>query len=53
MTIKNCKIPHLKSIDLNHIQVTMLTCCNMQVKLHYAGYPHWWLCCNKRNLQWE
>jgi len=27
-TIKNCKVPHLNSTDLNHIQVTTLTCCN-------------------------
>jgi len=54
--IKNCKVPHLKSTDLNRIQVTTLTCCNIQVTQHYctnAGYCHRWLCCNKRNLQWE
>ena len=31
-TIKNCKVPHSKSTDLNRIQVTTITCCNMQVK---------------------
>ena len=34
-TIKNCQVPHLKSTDLNWIQVTTLTCCNIQVKQHY------------------
>ena len=37
-TIKNCKVPRLKSTNLNRIQVTTLTCCNIQVKQHYAGY---------------
>jgi len=31
-TIKNSKVPHLKSTDLNRIQVTTLSCCNIQVK---------------------
>ena len=34
-TIKNYKVPHFKSIDLNRIQVTTLTCCNIQVKQRY------------------
>jgi len=34
-TIKNCKVP-LNSIDLNRIQVTTLTCCNIRVKQHYC-----------------
>jgi len=34
-TIKNCKVPHSKSTDLNRIQVTTLTCCNIQVKNYY------------------
>jgi len=34
-TIKNCKVPHSKSTGLNRIQVTTLTCCNIQVKQHY------------------
>ena len=34
-TIKNCKVPHLKSTDVNRIEVTMLTCWNIQVKQHY------------------
>ena len=25
-------VSHLKSTDLNHIEVTTLTCCNIQVK---------------------
>jgi len=29
------KVPHSKSADLNRIQVTTLTCCNLQVKQHY------------------
>ena len=36
MTVKNCKVPHLKSTDLNRIRVTTLTCCNIQVKQHYC-----------------
>jgi len=35
-TIKNSKVPHLMSTDLNRIQVTTLTCCNIQVKQHYS-----------------
>jgi len=35
-TIKKYKVPHLKSTNLNRIQVTTLTCCNMQVKQHYC-----------------
>jgi len=35
-TIKNCKVPHLKSTDPNRIQVTTFTCCSMQVKQHYC-----------------
>ena len=35
-TLKNCKVTHLKSTDLNRIQVTMFTCCNMQVKQRYC-----------------
>jgi len=35
-TITNYKVPHSKSIDLNSIQVTTLTCCNIQVKQHYC-----------------
>jgi len=34
-TIKKCKFPHLKSTNLNSIQVTTLNCCNIQVKQHY------------------
>ena len=31
--LKNYKVPHFKSTDLNRIQVTYtLTCCNIQVK---------------------
>jgi len=37
--IKNCKVPHLKSTDLNRIQVTTLTCCNIQVKQHHCPMP--------------
>jgi len=40
-TIENYKVPHLKSTDLNRIQVTALTCWNIQVKtalLRYPGY---------------
>jgi len=33
-TVKNYKVPHLKSSDLNRIQVTTLTCCNIQIKQH-------------------
>ena len=33
-TIRNCKVPHLKSTDRNLIKVTELTCCNIQVKQH-------------------
>jgi len=36
-TIKNCKVPHLNGIDINRIQVTTLTCCNIQVKHHYCA----------------
>jgi len=32
-TIKNRKVPHLKSTDLNLIEVTTLTCCNMQAEV--------------------
>jgi len=35
-TIKNCKVPHLKSTNLNRIQVTTITCCSIQVKQHYC-----------------
>jgi len=35
-TLKNCKVPNLKSTDLNRIQVTTLTCCSIQVKQHYC-----------------
>jgi len=35
-TIKNCKVPHSKSTDLNRIQVTTITCCNIQVKHYYT-----------------
>ena len=37
-TIKICKVPlpHLNSADINRIQVTTLTCCNIQVKHHYC-----------------
>jgi len=35
-TVKNCKVPHLKSTDLNHIQVSSLTCCNIEVKQLYC-----------------
>jgi len=40
----------LKSTNLNRIQVTTLTCCNIQVKQRYC---HRWLWCNNRNPQWE
>ena len=39
-TIKNCKVPYLKSTDINLIEVTTLTCCNIQGKQHYADYYH-------------
>ena len=32
-TVKSRKVPHLKSTDLNRIQVTTFTCCNTQ---HYC-----------------
>ena len=32
----NYKIPHLKSTNQNRIQVTTLTCCNVQVKPRYS-----------------
>jgi len=35
-TIKNCKVPHLNSTNPNRIQVTTLTCYNIQVKQHYC-----------------
>jgi len=35
-TIKNYKVPHFKNTDLNRIQVTTLTCCNIQVKQRYC-----------------
>ena len=35
-TIKQCKVPHLKSTDPNRIQVTTLTCCNIQARQHYC-----------------
>ena len=35
-TIKNYKVPHFKSTNLNRIQVTTLTCCNIQVKQRYC-----------------
>jgi len=34
-TVKNYKVTHLKSTDLNRIQVTTLTCCNIKVKQRY------------------
>jgi len=37
-TIKNYKAPRLKSTNLNRIQVTTLTCYNIQVKQHYCTY---------------
>jgi len=37
---KSYKVPHLKSTDLNRIQLTTLTSCNIQVKQHCAGYCH-------------
>ena len=37
-TIKNRKVPHLKSTDLNRIQVITLTC-NIQEKQHYCTVP--------------
>jgi len=56
-TIKNYGVLHLNSTELNRIQVTTLTCCNIQVKtalLHYdVDYCHRQSCCNKRNVQWE
>jgi len=33
---KNYRARHLKSTDLNRIQVTTLTCCNIQVKQPYC-----------------
>ena len=36
-TIKNYKVPHFKSTDLNRIQVTTLTCCNIQVEQRYCA----------------
>ena len=37
-TIKNCKVPHWKSTDINHIQVTIrsFAAINIQVKQHYC-----------------
>jgi len=35
-TIKNRKVPYLKSSDLNRIQVITLTCCNIQDEQHYC-----------------
>ena len=35
-TIKNYKVPHLKSTNLNRIQVTTLTFCNIQVNQHHC-----------------
>jgi len=35
-TIKNYEDPHLKSTNLSRIQVTTLTCCNIQVKQHHC-----------------
>jgi len=35
-TIKSYRVPLLKSTDLNRIQVTTLTCCNIQVKQRYC-----------------
>ena len=34
-TIKTYKVPHLKSTNLNRIQMTTLTCCCIQVKQHH------------------
>jgi len=34
---KNYRVPHLKSTDLNRIQVTTLACCNIQVKQRYCS----------------
>ena len=34
--MKNYKVPHLKSTDLNRTQVTTLTCYNIQIKQHYC-----------------
>ena len=33
---KHCEVPHLKSSDPNRIQVTTLTCCNIQAKQCYC-----------------
>ena len=30
--IKTCKVPHLKSTNLNRMQVTALPCCNIQTE---------------------
>ena len=35
-TIKNYRVPHLKSTNLNRILVTTLTCCNIQDKQRYC-----------------
>ena len=35
-TIKNYRVPHLKSTELNPILVTTLACCNIQVKQGYC-----------------
>jgi len=35
-TIKNYRVPHLKSTDLNCIEMTTVSCCNIQVKLRYC-----------------
>ena len=43
-TIKSCMVPNLKSTNLNYIQVTTLTCCNIQVKQLYADYVRSLLC---------
>jgi len=39
-TMKNCKVSHLNSTDLNRIQVTTLTPCNIQDKQHYCTAVH-------------
>jgi len=52
-TVKQCKVPRLKSTDLNRIQVTTLTCCNISqtALLHYAGYCHWY--CDVTNVTYN
>ena len=42
-TIKNYKVPHLKSTNLNRIQVTTLTCCAATYKSNSTTTLCWLL----------